>query len=207
MRIFENFQLSPDDQVYVCGVIVKKNKNHRKILLVNNGKKFKPCGRTLRFNDDRFSDHDSYMKSLEQLLKSSIDPRDKKIFDHAHIEKILEHESFYDKERGSVALYFRSVIFSFIEKIGIYPAQLHFVAHTEKKNTALATYMFHVRIAWSPIDNGLFHYIDQSSQEDVYGKYSLGSHYLGILNYHDIQVYQGSSKQYKVLYKILNKTF
>jgi hypothetical protein len=207
MCTFKDFMSSPDSAVYVCGVLVKKNKNNKELLLIKQDGVFRPCGKTLRFTSSALTDHYMYIQNLKYLLKSCTNSFGEKIFSNSHVQKIIEHEEFYDKERGSVAPYFRSVISSFVEKIGIYPAQLGFIARTEKKNTALATYMFQIRIGWSPISDGLFNYIDESSLETTCGKYSLSSDHLDILNSYDANVYQGSSKQYKKLYNILNKTF
>lgn len=201
MRTFNDFKESSDNEVYVCGTLAKKINGKKQLLLVKEGNYFKPCGKTLRFRNNMFFDHIEYIHGLTILMMSLQRGNGQALFSESQVKEIIEYESFYDKERGSIAPYFRSIIYAFIKKIGIYPAQLNFIARTEKKNRTLATYFFSVRIAWSPKNGELFDYIDINSTETSYGDHSLKSENIALLECHDPRTYQGSSFQYKKLYK------
>jgi hypothetical protein len=201
MRTFTQFKETYEDSAYVCGLMIKKKiKSKSSLLLIEKNSSFKPCGMTLRPNDVVFFDHNIYIENLRMLLHSSLDTANQPLFTGKQVTQIIEYESFCDIVRGSVAPYFRVVVYSFVNKVGIFPAQMSFLARTDRERQTLATYLFTVHIAWSPQADGSFQYIDSRSENDICCKYPITSEKLKILLVNDTLVYPGKSFQYKKLY-------
>lgn len=134
----ENFM----EGVYVCGFLYRSVNKEIELLLKKDDQNHRVIGGTLRLND-MFFDQSRYLRELEKLFYSLVTSANEPMYHYEHISELIEEERFKDSERGSVAPYFRALIYFFLKKTGIYVHQYQFIAWVNQQPIAKMAFVVH----------------------------------------------------------------
>lgn len=205
MELFDsNFPQKIESESYVYGAFIKDNNHLPKISFIQNDDGLRPIGGTLRLEASLWFDHQEYISNLVSLLKGLRNKNSNDFYDQDDIEKIIDIESSRDPGRGEYAPYFRTLIFNWIKKTGVYPSHITYIGHIPGKDNCLTKHLFHVSecisvIADKPVyinqySNERYIFDNTFAREDSVGMFTLPY----VIDY----LYKG---QYDAYYKLLQE--
>ncbi|MAQ77130.1 hypothetical protein CL684_01250 [Candidatus Campbellbacteria bacterium] len=198
------------DRIRICGVIpkIKYDSYNQEFVLLQDAENnlYKPCGITLRLshkNQDFLFEKETekYILELKNRLWMIKNLQNNLIFNEGQMAKILAHEFEMDKSRGSVAPYFRAVVWAFLTKMHIFPARMNVRGRVVDELSNDQILMFNVTVAWSPQFKGdEFYLVTKKSYDNYIGRHSMRhTDKIGIFSIKNKNFYPGEKDQYRML--------
>jgi len=139
------FPESYEEASYVYGALIKEGKEEDIISFRKLSEGLRPIGATLRIENDTYFDKDKYLYEFSILVQSLRRINGESFYTEQQQEEIVRYESMKDSQRGNTAPYFRTLIYNWLKKTGLYATQLFYVGHIPREDKILTKHLFHVR--------------------------------------------------------------